>query len=429
MSENDDPETRYNQAKQRVHDSAEEGKISPADETAIQEYWENDDRLRVRNSSDARSIQSTANYVTSLLRVDERIETSLVDLSEDDLDTIITQFLTGHHSNIKDGGLSAHTVNNYACALRAFYDFHDFGVDPTEIELPETPDSAVDDREVFDSDDIQRLRDASMTTRDRAMFEMLINTGQRVRALQTLRVRDVKPEEGIFYLNEEEGGLKGAEGKRPLLGAQDACYQLMQEHPTGEPDDYFFTVDPNNPGRGTPGEKLSQVTFRTRLKKLVDAAGINKPANPHNFRHTFVTIAVKNYGLDRDRIKEILGHGLDSNVMEVTYTHLTDDDTIEAAEKAWGIREDETESPLSPQVCPRCQNNLSQNARACDRCGMTFTPDAHTAEQQLDDMFHNDAKAADPESDDGDDLDNLRKLAEENPQEAVEIMAEIMNDD
>jgi predicted amidophosphoribosyltransferase len=63
--------------------------------------------------------------------------------------------------------------------------------------------------------------------------------------------------------------------------------------------------------------------------------------------------------------------------METTYAHLSEQDHIDHAEYKMGIKEREKESPLTPPSCPRCGEPLSDDAKACAKCGMLFTPDAH----------------------------------------------------
>jgi len=78
---------------------------------------------------------------------------------------------------------------------------------------------------MYTEDEVQALREAVDNARDRCMLELFLNTGQRIRAIQTLRVKDVDPEDGTtgsYYLNTDAEGLKGAAqngSKRPLLGA------------------------------------------------------------------------------------------------------------------------------------------------------------------------------------------------------------------
>jgi len=132
-------------------------------------------------------------------------------------------------------------------------------------------------------------------------------------------VKDVDTDKGVYYLNTEADGLKGAEKngkKRPLLGAKRAVYDWLKDHPTGKPDDYLITCLPTA-NRGTPGEMLSQSNIRRRLKDIAEEAGIDKPPNPHNFRHYFVTSCKRDYDMDEAKIKHLIGHGPDSTIMEI----------------------------------------------------------------------------------------------------------------
>jgi hypothetical protein len=250
---------------------------------------------------------------------------------------------------------------------------------------------------MFTVEEVDAMRDAIGSPRERCLFELLAHTGQRIRAIQTLRIKDVDPKEGVFWLNDDADGLKGASGKRPLLGASEYVYQWLEYHPTGEPDDYLLTALPKHGGGGEPGEMLSQRTIQYHLTKIADEAGVDKDVHPHIFRHYFTTIAKRDYGMDDAHIKRLRGDAPGSNVMETTYRHLTDEDTIEHAQAKREGREPETESPLTPQVCPTCQTELSPDARACERCGTVFTPDAKSAEEQIQDDMKNSYKQTGPE--------------------------------
>ena len=85
--------------------------------------------------------------------------------------------------------------------------------------------------------------------------------------------------------------------------------------------------------------------------------------------------------MDDSTIKHFIGHGSDSTVMETTYQHLSDDDYTAKAERAMGLREAEEASPLTPDICPTCGDQL---AKACEGCGAVFTPDAKDTEEQVD---------------------------------------------
>jgi hypothetical protein len=96
--------------------------------------------------------------------------------------------------------------------------------------------------------------------------------------------------------------------------------------------------------------------------------------------------------------------------METTYSHLSGDDHIQRAEEAWGIREPENDSPLTPEVCDVCGNPLGPSAKACERCGTVFTPDAKSVQEQIDGDMTDSYKQTDP--DDTETMDKIDKLDE-----------------
>jgi hypothetical protein len=81
--------------------------------------------------------------------------------------------------------------------------------------------------------------------------------------------------------------------------------------------------------------------------------------------------------------------------METTYSHLSDEDHIRAAEMAAGIRDADERSTLSPDIC-HCGEPLPDAAAACPRCGTVYRPDAKSAIDQIQDDVKQDYRDADP---------------------------------
>lgn len=124
-----------------------------------------------------------------------------------------------------DDGLTENTVSNYQGPLRVFYRFHDFGVTPDEITIITPTQSTVDPDDLLTDEELRAIRKSIDSPRNRAIFEFLFNTGTRNTATRTLRVGDVDLRWGLFHLNDEADGLKGADERgteRPLLGAEPA---------------------------------------------------------------------------------------------------------------------------------------------------------------------------------------------------------------
>ncbi|MFB6197065.1 MAG: tyrosine-type recombinase/integrase [Halobacteriaceae archaeon] len=174
--------------------------------------------------------------------------------------------------------------------------------------------------------------------------------------------------------------------RRPLLLAEPSVRNWIELHPDKHnPDAYLITAHPRY-STPDPTEPVDHTVLTYLMDKLKDETGIQKPLHPHSLRHNFVTICKRDYDMDNDVIKHLIGHNPGSRVMETTYAHLDDDDYIEAARKAIGKAEEEDSSPLTPQICPNCGSNVPDGAKACT-CGVVFAPDAPGLRQQAEDRI------------------------------------------
>jgi integrase len=334
------------------------------------------------NGTETKESKTLANYTSRLRLASTEVDGDLLDQTTDSINQLMADMADGTADIAPDDGYSVGSVGQYQSALKAFYRYQDgHNVDPEEIPVFAPEDTSVDDRDMFEVDEVQAMRDAIDSPRERCLFELLAFTGQRIRAIQTLRIKDIDLDDGVLYLNEDAEGLKGAKGKRPLLGAEAYVRRWLDYHPTKEPDDYLIT--PKATGGGEPGGMITQDTLRYHLRKIADKAGVDKDVHPHIFRHYFTTIAKRDYDMDDAYIKHLRGDAPGSRVMETTYRHLSDADAVEHADAKFEGREPETESPLTPEKCPTCGEIMEPNAKACSACGTVFTPDAKSAEDKI----------------------------------------------
>lgn len=353
---------------------------------------------------------------------------SLSTATADDINRLMSEMSTGRHPDVKDSGLKNNTIRNFQGCARRFYFYHkDLDVDRQEIPLVTSDKTHVDGRDMLTRDEIATIRDAADHPRDRCIFDLLLYTGQRNTAVRSLRIKDVDLEESVYYLNKDAEGLKGADvtgSKRPLLGAEGSIRDWLEYHPySDDPEAYLITRLPRY-ANVEPYEMVSRDTLVHSMNKLKEKAGIEKPLNPHNIRHNFVTIAKRDYGLDNTNVKYLIGHKSDSTIMESTYAHLSEEDHIKAAQEGAGLRESEEESPLTPEFCHACRQPLGPDDKACSRCGMVYTPDAHSAQQKIEDDIMDDMIEADePEA--REELAALKKLADEKPEMLLEALKDL----
>lgn len=386
---------RYREERSSIEERCEAGDISDGDADAFLEFLDAKDPEVVSVTDDVgdkpKSDATLSQYANHLKRTAVMAEFDLTEATADQINRLADDIRSGDAPGVKDEGLTDGSVKNFQSTFRRFYEWLDGEVEKGDIALLNPDESPVDERDLFTKDEIQAVRDAANHPRDRALVDMLFYTGQRLSALLNLRIKDVHPDKGtsgVFYLNTEAGDLKGADGKRPLLYAQKAARDWLNQHPCrDDPDAHFITHKydwENKPYE--PGQRLDPSSIYRQLRRIGEKADV--PAgkmNAHNFRHTFVTICKRDYGMDNDTIKRLIGHGEESTIMETTYSHLTDDDVIKAAERATDLRDDEPESSLTPEICDVCGERIERDdAKACPGCGQIFTPDAHSIQEQID---------------------------------------------
>lgn len=434
------PKADYELVREAFEEAHDDGEVPTEDFERVTTFVDayDDDKLTVKTPEGESGLAygTLKGHLSRLKVATERMDGKLVEATADDINEYLDALLSGDHADIKDDGFTPDTVKNHAGSIRRFYEYHDdLGVEKADIAMPSGEDTSPTEDEMFTKEEVQALRDAAPNMRDKCLLDLLIYTGQRVRAIQTLRIKDVNPDDGTFTLNDSVDGLKGATGKRPLLGAVASLKKWLEVHPCpDDPEAHVITnLHTNNEGVEA-GDPLHSAQIHSRLKQIGEEAGVEKPVNPHNFRHYFVTVAKRDYGLEDSEIKHLIGHRPDSTVMETTYSHLTDEDVIENVEVAAGFREPDDESPLSPPVCPTCDEPLPDNARACSMCGTTFTPDAKAAQDTIEDLSMEGAFAAD----DADEQaavealsDHLKQMLQDNPEMATELLrdAGVLNEE
>lgn len=394
------PDEHYQVRQETLGKKARNGIIHTDDCRRIIElafaYDENQLSVPTPDDESTREPGTLEGYINRLMNIAQYVHLSKADA--DEINRVMTKLRNG--MDFENDKRAKSTIRVLQSHCRRFYAYHDdLGVDKDDISMYDQEDSSVDPRDMLTREEIQQVKDAVEHPRDNAVVHLLLYTGMRNTALRSLRVKDVDVENGVYYLNSEASGLKNADengGQRPLLGAKAAVRDWLKYHPDPEPDHYLIT---GKPGYSTVDatSQVSRTTITRVMQQVDEKTDIDKPLNPHALRHNFVTICKRDYEIPDETVKYLIGHSQESRVMETTYAHLSDQDHIERAEVAFGIREEQSDSPLTPDICDVCGASLDPNAKACAACGAAFTPDAHSTQQQLQDNMKESYKQTDPE--------------------------------
>ena len=171
----------------------------------------------------------------------------------------------------------------------------------------------------LDLDQVQKLLDAPgdgdlLSSRDRAMLEILYSSGIRVSELVELEMQDLDLVEGVLRVRG-----KGRKDRLTPIGSQ--AIKAVQR--------YFELRAIDTRGQGPwaarvflnkHGGPLITRSVRRKLDKYLVSAGLDPGISPHTLRHSFATHLLNN-GADLRSVQELLGHQSLSTTQ--IYTHLS----------------------------------------------------------------------------------------------------------
>lgn len=224
-------------------------------------------------------------------------------------------------------------------------------------------------------EDLEALREACIssqnTRRDRAFLEMAAGTGQRVYALVTLRVRDVREHldgrcdcEGTDFphvlLNPairddgDKGAIRRTSRLAPFVAAAGPVKMWIEKHPlsrsekraeVGSPDDfgdcYVFVGDPNMADTEL-GNHWEASAARSMLERraantadIPDVRTVTNPVNPHAWRG-YVYTRSKDLPIDEDVRRMALGWSKGSDTGEKLYNSKSADKAVSQFVEGWG---------------------------------------------------------------------------------------------
>lgn len=141
--------------------------------------------------------------------------------------------------------------------------------------------------------DIERLKEACITTRDKAMVSFLMSTGCRISEVCGLNRDD------IDFTNMECTVL-GKGNKERTVYIDPVCAMQLQNY-LQERDDFEDALFVNK-----YAVRLHPGGIRKRLHELADTAGVQN-VHPHRFRRTLATTLI-NHGMAIQEVASILGH-------------------------------------------------------------------------------------------------------------------------
>jgi len=162
-------------------------------------------------------------------------------------------------------------------------------------------------RKPFSDVEIDALRSACKTIKQRAIVEMLLSTGVRVAELSNMEIRDVNMDTLAVHV------VHGKGEKERITYMTPVAAKYLIQYLDGRQDGFLFT--------NLYKEQMGTGGIRRVLKVLGERAGIDN-VHPHRFRRTFATKLVKR-GMEIQEVQRLLGH----SDLNTTMTYVCMDDT------------------------------------------------------------------------------------------------------
>lgn len=246
---------------------------------------------------------------------------------------------------IKKDGVSKTTVNNEKRNLSSFYQWLQkeeilFRNPMAKVEVIKVQKTK---KKAFEEIELERIREACRTNRERAIVEVLASTWCRVSEIAQIRLSEIKEDEilvhgkgekdRIVYLNAKaklalERYMAERKDSNPYLFAR-AKYagnlkEMTKNRKHGEQCEWYKEPDMVDSDRNTERSTIESV-----VRNIGKRAGVTN-VHPHRFRRTGATYALE-HGMPLITVSKLLGHA-DIGVTQI-YLDISDKELEEAHRK------------------------------------------------------------------------------------------------
>lgn len=152
-----------------------------------------------------------------------------------------------------------------------------------------------------------------------------------------------------------------------LINSAPNLLEWINEHPErNNPQAFVFVNIEKNFGGCMQHRNIMSI-----LQKVAKRAGIQKPVNPHHFRHSRATYMSQ--FLTEAQLKEYFGWVQESK-MAARYVHLSGKQVEDAILRMHGLKqEDKKEDILKQKTCPRCKTLNDHNNQFCEKCWLPLS--------------------------------------------------------
>ncbi len=235
------------------------------------------------------------------------------------------------------------TADNELRFLRSFFSYLSVeGIIPNNPTLKiDKIKSSTKKEKAFTEMDVEKIRAAAGTNRERAVVELLLSTGCRITELVGIRLSEINGDSILIH-------GKGDKDRTVYINARAQlsmeCYLEERKDknpylfPGGIP---FHTKNDARSKKGnwymyqecvSPDRHIDKGSIEATIRKLGKRAGVEN-CHPHRFRRTCATFALRR-GMPLEKVSMMLGH----NQLTTTQIYLSiDEDELQQAHKKYVV--------------------------------------------------------------------------------------------
>jgi integrase len=217
-------------------------------------------------------------------------------------------------------------------------------------------------KELLTIDDVKHLSEHTFNLRDKAFILFLYETGARIGEILNIKLKDIDYDEHGARIT-----LMGKTGARKvrIIASAPSISNWVKHHPLQNDKESWLFCSINHANQGEQGHYFY---YNKLLREAKKRAGLDKPVNPHHFRHSRATQLAKK--LTEAQLCAYMGW-VPGSKEAATYVHLSGRDTDNAILTLHGLKEEETErDTFTPIECPRCGIKNEPGARFCSGCSL-----------------------------------------------------------
>jgi len=166
-------------------------------------------------------------------------------------------------------------------------------------------------RKALTIEELEMIREACRTPRERALVEMLYATGGRLSEIQRMNRQDIDYQAMSVLV------IGKGDKERPVYFSFKAMYHLKKYLMRRSDNEQALFITERRPYR-----RLSDKGIQREVKIVAARSEVTKNVHPHIFRHTFATLLLNN-GADLVAVQKLLGH-TDPSTTQI-YASMTDE--------------------------------------------------------------------------------------------------------